>query len=53
VVGIYVRRFDTTLSFEDSELDICEAYDQALIGKYHPEWNNYMGPKGKLEKELK
>lgn len=42
IVKIYTRRFDTPLMFEGLELDICEAYEQALITKYKPAWNNHI-----------
>ena len=41
-VKVYVRKFDEPLVFEGLELDICEAYEQALISKYKPEWNNHI-----------
>ncbi len=41
-VDIYCRMFYDTLEFEGLELDICEAYEQALISKYKPEWNNHI-----------
>lgn len=41
-VEVYIRMFDTPLVFEEMELDICEAYEQALITKYKPEWNNHI-----------
>ncbi len=41
-VNIYVRKFDEPLIFEGLEMDICEAYEQALISKYKPEWNNHI-----------
>lgn len=40
-VIIYARKLKP-LTFEDLELDICEAYEQALISKYKPEWNNHI-----------
>jgi hypothetical protein len=42
VVDVYCRRFDVPLQFEDLDLDICEAYEQALISKFKPEWNNHI-----------
>ena len=42
IVKIYARRFDKPFVFEDLELDLCEAYEQALISKYKPEWNNHI-----------
>jgi hypothetical protein len=41
-VDIYCRMFYDKLEFEGLELDICEAYEQALISKYKPEWNNHI-----------
>ena len=42
IVKIYARKFDKPFIFEDLELDLCEAYEQALISKYKPEWNNHI-----------
>lgn len=41
-VDVYCRMFDNPLMFEGLELDICEAYEQALISKYKPAWNNHI-----------
>lgn len=40
-VKIFARKFDIKHHFEDLELDLCEAYEQALIRKYKPDWNKH------------
>lgn len=42
LVDVYARRFDTYYPFEGLSLDLCEAYEQALIAKYQPPWNNHI-----------
>lgn len=41
-VEIFARKFDKPFEYEGLELDLCEAYEQALISKYKPEWNNHI-----------
>lgn len=41
-VNIYARKFNKPFLYEDLQLDLCEAYEQALISKYKPEWNNHI-----------
>lgn len=42
IVSVYGRSENLTLPFEGLELDLIEAYEQALIVKYSPLWNNYI-----------
>ena len=42
IVKIYARKFDEPFMYEGLELDLCEAYEQALISRYKPQWNNHI-----------
>lgn len=48
LVEIYARRFGDSYAFEDLTLDLCEAYEQALIKKYKPCWNKTHSKKIRL-----
>ena len=42
IITVLARSFQKKYSYEDLELDLCEAYEQALIKKYKPSWNNHI-----------